>query len=196
MNDEHAESQQEGSAALAGLSESERMLLIVDDDEPLCQRLARAMERRGFIVRTADGVASGIAAVAAHRPVFAVVDLRLGDGNGLDVVKAVRNLHPNARIVMLTGYGNIATAVAAVKAGAVDYLPKPVDADAVERALLSTDSALPPPPEDPMSADRVRWEHIQRVFEQCDRNVSETARRLKMHRRTLQRILGKHAPRN
>jgi two-component system response regulator RegA len=154
------------------------------------------MERRGFIVRTADSVAAGIAAATEQPPVFAVVDLRLGDGSGLDVVKTLRKSRPNARIVMLTGYGNIATAVAAVKAGAVDYLPKPVDADAVERALLATESALPPPPEDPMSADRVRWEHIQRVFEQCDRNVSETARRLKMHRRTLQRILGKHAPRS
>jgi two-component system, response regulator RegA len=184
------------SDALAGQPASERTLLIVDDDEPLCQRLARAMERRGFIVRTADSVASGVAAATELQPVFAVVDLRLADGSGLDVVKALRKYKPNARIVMLTGYGNIATAVAAVKAGAVDYLPKPVDADAVERALLASDTALPPPPEDPMSADRVRWEHIQRVFEQCDRNVSETARRLKMHRRTLQRILGKHAPRN
>ena len=189
--------QEDGRAdALAGQPESERTLLIVDDDEPLCQRLARAMERRGFIVRTADSVAAGIAAATEQPPVFAVVDLRLGDGSGLDVVKTLRKSRPNARIVMLTGYGNIATAVAAVKAGAVDYLPKPVDADAVEHALLATESALPPPPEDPMSADRVRWEHIQRVFEQCDRNVSETARRLKMHRRTLQRILGKHAPRS
>ena len=189
--------QEDGRAdALAGQPESERTLLIVDDDEPLCQRLARAMERRGFIVRTADSVAAGIAAATEQPPVFAVVDLRLGDGSGLDVVKTLRKSRPNARIVMLTGYGNIATAVAAGKAGAVDYLPKPVDADAVERALLATESALPPPPEDPMSADRVRWEHIQRVFEQCDRNVSETARRLKMHRRTLQRILGKHAPRS
>jgi two-component system response regulator RegA len=182
-------------AALEGLPEAERTLLIVDDDAPLCQRLARAMERRGFVVETAESVAGGIAAATARPPAFAVVDLRLGDGSGLAVVEAMRAARPSARIVMLTGYGNIATAVAAVKAGAVDYLPKPADADAVERALLATDQALPPPPDDPMSADRVRWEHIQRVFEQCDRNVSETARRLKMHRRTLQRILGKHAPR-
>ncbi len=184
------------SVALAGLPETERSLLIVDDDAPLCQRLARAMERRGFHVITADSVAAGMAAVSEQPPAFAVVDLRLSDGNGLEVVKTLRRARPSARIVMLTGYGNIATAVAAVKAGAVDYLPKPADADAVERALLANDAALPPPPEDPMSADRVRWEHIQRVFEQCDRNVSETARRLKMHRRTLQRILGKHAPRS
>ncbi len=154
------------------------------------------MERRGFIVTTADSVAAGIAMVNHQPPAFAVVDLRLGDGSGLDVVGALRAARPAARIVVLTGYGNIATAVAAVKAGAIDYLPKPSDADAVEQALLLRDGALPPPPQDPMSADRVRWEHIQRVFEQCDRNVSETARRLKMHRRTLQRILSKHAPRS
>jgi two-component system response regulator RegA len=181
---------------LEGLPEGERTLLIVDDDVPLCQRLARAMERRGFVVDTAESVEAGMAAAANRPPAFAVVDLRLGDGSGLDVVGAIRKSRPNARVVMLTGYGNIATAVAAVKAGAIDYLPKPADADAVERALLARDGTLPPPPEDPMSADRVRWEHIQRVFEQCDRNVSETARRLKMHRRTLQRILNKHAPRN
>ncbi len=186
----------EPAAALQGLPEGERTLLIVDDDAPLCQRLARAMERRGFIVETADTVSGGIAAVGTRAPAFAVVDLRLGDGSGLGIVEALRQARPAARIVMLTGYGNIATAVAAVKAGAIDYLPKPVDADAVEAALLARGVALPPPPEDPMSADRVRWEHIQRVFEQCDRNVSETARRLKMHRRTLQRILGKHAPRS
>ena len=181
---------------LQGLPESERTLLIVDDDAPLCQRLARAMERRGFVVSTADGVASGVAAASAHPPAFAVVDLRLGDGSGLEIVSALRGARPGARIVVLTGYGNIATAVAAVKAGALDYLPKPADADAVERALLAQEGTTPEPPEDPMSADRVRWEHIQRIFELCERNVSETARRLKMHRRTLQRILSKHAPRS
>jgi len=184
------------SAALRDLPDAERTLLIVDDDAPLCQRLARAMERRGFIVATADSVAGGVAAATNEPPAFAVVDMRLGDGRGFEVVSALRNARPGARIVMLTGYGNIATAVAAVKAGAIDYLPKPADADAVERALLAQEGAVPEPPEDPMSADRVRWEHIQRVFELCDRNVSETARRLKMHRRTLQRILSKHAPRS
>ena len=154
------------------------------------------MERRGFIVTTADSVASGVAAASENPPAFAVVDLRLGDGRGLDIVTALRKARPAARIIMLTGYGNIATAVAAVKAGAIDYLPKPADADAVEAALLAGEDRPPEPPEDPMSADRVRWEHIQRVFELCDRNVSETARRLKMHRRTLQRILSKHAPRS
>jgi two-component system response regulator RegA len=174
---------------------TDRSLLIVDDDEPFLTRLARAMERRGFEVRTASSVAEGTAAAEAAPPAFAVLDLRLADGSGLDVVTALRAKRPDARIVMLTGYGNIATAVAAVKAGALDYLAKPADADQVEAALLARELALPPPPENPMSADRVRWEHIQRVFEQCDRNVSETARRLNMHRRTLQRILSKHAPR-
>jgi two-component system, response regulator RegA len=172
-----------------------RSLLLVDDDAPLLHRLARAMERRGFAVRTADSVASGIKAAEQDPPDYAVVDLRLADGSGLDVVARLRAARGDTRIVMLTGYGAIATAVAAVKAGAVDYLPKPADADAIEAALLAHDAPLPPPPDLPMSAERVRWEHIQRVFEQCERNVSETARRLRMHRRTLQRILAKHAPR-
>ena len=173
-----------------------RSLLILDDDEPFRTRLARAMERRGFEVLTAESVAAGIEIARASKPAFAVLDLRLADGSGLDVCAALREARPGCRIIMLTAYGNIATAVAAVKTGAVDYLSKPADADAVEAALLADDGApLPPPPEHPMPADRVRWEHIQRVFEQCGRNVSETARRLKMHRRTLQRILAKHAPR-
>ncbi len=180
------------SPAVADLTE--RTLLIVDDDPPFLRRLARAMERRGFEVNTAENAAAGMAA-ARTKPAYAVVDLRLGDGSGLDVVSALRDQRPDIRAVILTGYGNIATAVAAVKAGAVDYLPKPADADAIENALLQSGDGPPPPPENPMSADRVRWEHIQRVYEQCDRNVSETARRLRMHRRTLQRILAKHAPR-
>ena len=175
--------------------DASRSLLIVDDDAPFRIRLARAMERRGFDVVAVDSVALGIEVAQESAPAYAVVDLRLMDGSGLDVVAALRDARPESRIIMLTGYGNIVTAVAAVKAGAVDYLPKPADADAIESALLVDGRPLPSPPENPMSADRVRWEHIQRVFEQCDRNVSETARRLKMHRRTLQRILNKHAPR-
>jgi len=178
-----------------GSAVGDRRLLIVDDDAPLRNRLARAMEQRGFKAIAAASVAEGIELGSENPPAYAVVDLRLADGNGLEVVHALRAARADIRIVILTGYGNIATAVRAVKAGAVDYLPKPADADIVAAALLETERALPPPPEDPMSADRVRWEHIQRVFEQCDRNVSETARRLKMHRRTLQRILNKHAPR-
>ena len=178
-----------------GETVAEKTMLIVDDDTPFRERLAQAMERRGYKVATADSVAAGIDAAGSVRPAFAVVDLKLGDGNGLEVVPALRAARPDARIIVLTGYGNIASAVAAVKQGAVDYLSKPADADAIEAALLQRDGALPPPPEQPMTADRVRWEHIQRVFEQCDRNVSETARRLRMHRRTLQRILNKYAPR-
>ncbi len=174
---------------------TDRKLLLVDDDEPFRTRLGRALEKRGFTVFLADSVEQGIDLGRENRPDCAVIDLRLADGSGLDIVPALREARAECRIVMLTAYGNIATAVAAVKAGAVDYLAKPADADAVEHALLSDTAASPPPPVDPMPADRVRWEHILRVFEQCGRNVSETARRLKMHRRTLQRILAKHAPR-
>ncbi len=170
-------------------------LLLVDDDEVFLRRLARAMEKRGFDVATAQSVAQGKRLAVDGMPAYAVVDLRLEDGNGLDVVEALRARRPDSRIVVLTGYGAIATAVAAVKIGATDYLSKPADADDVVRALLSSGEALPEPPDNPMSADRVRWEHIQRVYEQCDRNVSETARRLSMHRRTLQRILAKRGPR-
>lgn len=169
-------------------------LLLVDDDAPFVSRLGRAMERRGFVVQTAESVAEGKVIAVSQRPAYAVVDLRLEDGNGLDVVELLREIRPDARIVVLTGYGAIATAVAAVKIGATDYLSKPADADDVVRALLAKGDLLPEPPENPMSADRVRWEHIQRVYEQCDRNVSETARRLSMHRRTLQRILAKRSP--
>lgn len=173
----------------------DKTLLLVDDDEPFLRRLAKAMEKRGFSVETADCVAAGKAIATARPPAYAVVDLRLLDGNGLDVVEVLRERRPDSRIVVLTGYGAIATAVAAVKIGAIDYLSKPADATDVMNALLATEDDLPPPPENPMSADRVRWEHIQRVYELCDRNVSETARRLNMHRRTLQRILAKRSPR-
>ncbi|GMG82907.1 global response regulator transcription factor PrrA [Paralimibaculum aggregatum] len=170
-------------------------LLLVDDDAPFRLRLARAMERRGFRPIPAESVAEGLQVARDTPPAYAVVDLRLEDGNGLDVVEALREARPDCRVIVLTGYGAIATAVAAVKIGAIDYLAKPADADDVEKALRTRGEQKPPPPEHPMSADRVRWEHIQRVFELCDRNVSETARRLNMHRRTLQRILTKRSPR-
>ena len=174
---------------------ADRTLLLVDDDLPFLTRLARAMEKRGFQPETAETVAAGKVIVQNQAPAYAVIDLRLEDGNGLEVVEALREKRPDARIVVLTGYGAIATAVAAVKMGATDYLSKPADANDITSALLANGEALPPPPENPMSADRVRWEHIQRVYEMCDRNVSETARRLNMHRRTLQRILAKRSPR-
>jgi two-component system response regulator RegA len=174
---------------------SERSLLIVEDDRPFLQRLAKALESRGFAVTTAESVADGLLQVEKATPAFAVVDMRLADGNGLDVISALKRRRPDARAIILTGYGNIATAVNAVKLGAVDYLAKPADADDVVAALLAHESKKIEPPENPMSADRVRWEHIQRIYELCGRNVSETARRLNMHRRTLQRILAKRAPR-
>lgn len=173
----------------------DKSLVIVDDDAPFLQRLGRAMESRGFDVRTAQSVAEGIKLIKDQPPAFAVVDMRLDDGNGLDVLVELREHRDDSRAVVLTGYGNIATAVTAVKLGAVDYLAKPADADDVYNALLAPPGEQAEPPENPMSADRVRWEHIQRVYELCDRNVSETARRLNMHRRTLQRILAKRAPR-
>src|SRR5882757_4257879 len=170
---------------------SDRTLLIVEDDKSFLQRLARAMESRGFTVTTAESVAEGLTRLETASPAFAVVDMRLADGNGLEVIAALKRRRPDARAIILTGYGNIATAV---NAGAVDYLAKPVDADDVVAALLAHDGVAAEPPEHPMSADRVRWEHIQRIYELCNRNVSETARRLNMHRRTLQRILAKRAP--
>ena len=173
----------------------DKSLLIVDDDEPFRNRLVRAMERREFVERSASGVGEAIEMARENPPAFAVVDLKLLDGSGLDIVPELRELRDDMRVVILTGYGNIATAVAAVKSGAVDYLAKPADADEIVAALMAAPDSHPAPPEKPMSADRVRWEHIQRVFELCDRNVSETARRLNMHRRTLQRILAKHSPR-
>ena len=180
---------------LKKLSEFEdKSLLIVDDDNPFRERLARAMEKKGFEVSQAESVKKGIEVVKTKKPTFAVVDLRLNDGNGLEVVKVIQNSNSNSRIIMLTGYGNISTAVAAIKQGAIDYLAKPADADDVEKALLADPNRKAEPPENPMSADRVKWEHIHRVFELCNRNVSETARRLKMHRRTLQRILSKRSP--
>ena len=173
----------------------DKSLLIVDDDNPFRERLARAMEKKGFLVSQAEGVKRGLDVLKTVKPAFAVVDLRLGDGNGLEVVKEIQKSNSKSRIVMLTGYGNIPTAVAAIKEGAIDYLAKPADADDVEKALLADPNTKAEPPENPMSADRVKWEHIHRVFELCNRNVSETARRLKMHRRTLQRILSKRSPR-
>ncbi len=173
----------------------DKSLLIVDDDNPFRERLARAMGKKGFVVTQAESVKKGIDSLKITKPAFAVIDLRLNDGNGLEVVKEIQSLNNNSRIIMLTGYGNIPTAVAAIKHGAIDYLAKPADADDVEKALLADPKSKAQPPENPMTADRVKWEHIHRVFELCNRNVSETARRLKMHRRTLQRILSKRSPR-
>jgi two-component system response regulator RegA len=184
----------EGFPAL-GDADADKTLLIVDDDKPFLSRLSRAMETRGFIVTCAQSVAEGLAAIAKEAPAFAVIDMRLADGNGLDVISELKARRPEARAIILTGYGNIVTAVTAVKLGAFDYIAKPADADEIYSALMATRHDKAELPENPMSADRVRWEHIQRIYELCGRNVSETARRLNMHRRTLQRILAKRAPR-
>lgn len=173
---------------------SDASLMILDDDGPFRTRLGRAMEQRGFTVDALETVAEARSLVQSNPPAFAVLDMRLEDGNGLDIIDLLHKRRPDSKMVMLTGYGNLATAVSAVKRGAVDYLAKPADADDVCKALLAERDAAPAPPENPMSADRVRWEHIQRVYELCGKNVSETARRLNMHRRTLQRILAKRAP--
>lgn len=181
------------SSELAGFED--RSLLLADDDRPFLTRLTRAMESRGFRVTAVDSVAEGLATIRRTAPAFAVVDMRLGDGNGLDIISELKALRPDSRGIILTGYGNIATAVTAVKLGAFDYLAKPADADEIYNALMAIQHDKAELPENPMSADRVRWEHIQRIYELCGRNVSETARRLNMHRRTLQRILAKRAPR-
>ena len=184
--------EQPGPSVIASAtSTQDRTLLIADDDVAFRNRIARALELRGFIVTAVGSVAEALPQTS-RSPAFAVLDLRLGDRNGLELVGPLRQARSDIRILVLTGYGNIATAVAAVKEGAVDYLAKPADADAIEQALMAHGRNLPPPPSNPMSVDRVRWEHIRGVFEQYDRNVSETARRLNMHRRTLQRILAKN----
>jgi two-component system response regulator RegA len=190
---ESSEAMAHETAALAPGGDT--TLLIVDDDKAFLERLARAMEKRGYVPETAESVAEARAKVEARPPAFAVVDMRLEDGNGLEIIETLRQKRPEARAIVLTGYGNIATAVTAVKLGAIDYLSKPADADDIHAALTQMKDERAHPPENPMSADRVRWEHIQRIYELCDRNVSETARRLNMHRRTLQRILAKRAPR-
>ena len=172
-----------------------KTLLVVDDDLPFRERLSRSMEKKGFKVNTAESFSLASEIIEINTYDYAIVDMRLADGSGLELIKKIQNKSPATKSLLLTGYGNIATAVAAIKTGAIDYLPKPAEVDQIYDALTNSKEVLPPPPENPMTADRIRWEHIQRVFSQCNRNVSETARRLRMHRRTLQRILNKHAPR-
>ena len=169
-------------------------LIIVDDDFPFREVLSRSMEKKGFVVESFSNSSAAEVRINKKNFDYAIVDMRLEDWSGLELIKKIKNLNPNTKSLLLTGYGNIATAVAAIKSGAIDYLPKPAEIDQIYDALTSVKEILPPPPENPMTADRIRWEHIQRVFIQCNRNVSETARRLRMHRRTLQRILNKHAP--
>ena len=169
-------------------------LILIDDDLPFSNRLSKSMEKKGFNVESFNNINKSIERINKKFFDYAIVDMRLEDGSGLELIKFIKNKNPKTRSLLLTGYGNIATAVAAIKFGAIDYLPKPAEIDQIYEALTSLKNILPPPPKNPMTADRIRWEHIQRVFIQCNRNISETARRLRMHRRTLQRILNKHAP--
>ena len=170
-------------------------LIIIDDDVPFRDRLSYSMEKKGFVVETFSSAKEAKDCLMEKNFTHAIIDMSLEDGSGLEIIQFIKKISPETQSLLLTGYGNIATAVAAIKSGAIDYLPKPADIEQIYGALILSKDMLPPPPDNPMTADRVRWEHIQRVFIQCKRNVSETARRLRMHRRTLQRILNKHAPR-
>jgi len=191
----HANESTTMTQAAAAAPPEDRTILIVDDDHAFAERLARALAQRGFSPSLAFSVAEALAKVASDPPRYAVIDLKLGDGGGLDAMRALKERRPDSRAIILTGYGAIASAVTAVKLGAFDYLSKPANADEIVAALMNEKVDAAEAPEAPMSADRVRWEHIQRVYESCEHNVSETARQLRMHRRTLQRILAKRAPR-
>lgn len=177
---------------------SGRPLLIVDDDATFARVLGRALTSRGFEVITTDNADDARALTRRHQPRYCVLDLKLGDENGLRLIPELQSLVPDIRVLLLTGYASIATAVEAIKRGAHDYLAKPVDADAVVRALLDGDAGPADPddfadaPDAPLPLRRLEWEHIQRVLTECEGNISETARRLGMHRRTLQRKLSKH----
>jgi two-component system response regulator RegA len=167
-------------------------LLIVEDDDVLRERLARAMVRRGYDVRTASSVSEAQETIALQAPEFAIVDLRLDDGSGLEVVRDLEAEHPDARAVILTGYGDIPTAVSAARLGAVDYVAKPATADEIVDVLTTPKGEATPMPDNPTLPDQARIEHIEQVFNEAGRNVSHTARLLQMHRRTLQRLLRKH----
>lgn len=173
-----------------------RGLLLAEDDAVFARVMARALHARGFEVRVAADARAALADARAHRPGYAVVDLKLGADSGLALIPALRAVVPDMRVLLLTGYASIATAVEAIKRGAHDYLAKPVDADAVVHALLADDDTDPDEasdvPETPLALRRLEWEHIQRTLAECGGNISETARRLGMHRRTLQRKLEKH----
>jgi two-component system, response regulator RegA len=173
----------------------DRSCLVVDDDLPFRQRLAGALTRKGFIVSVEATARDGIEIARANPPAFAVVDLRLGYDSGLDVLEALHTNRPDARSILLTGYGALSMAVSALRYGAKDVLTKPADIEDIINALIADPSGMPEAPNSAISPDRVRWEHIQSVFEKCDGNVSATARQLGMHRRTLQRILQKNPPR-
>lgn len=168
-------------------------LLLVDDDKTFCQVLSAALERRGFVVRAAHTATEGLSAAASDLPEYAVVDLKMPGLSGLDLVKKLKQLDAHTKIVVLTGYASIATAVEAIKLGAIHYLAKPADADEIIAAFQrgSGDTGIAVEPK-PLSLSRLEWEHIQKMLAECGGNISETARRLGMHRRTLQRKLAKY----
>ena len=169
------------------------VLLLVDDDEIYCRVLGDALKRRDYHVLTAHDLAAALQLARNHEPEYAVVDLRIGVESGLELVKQLAELDENTRIVMLTGYASVATAVEAIKLGAVHYLAKPANADEVVAALQRTEGdATVSPAENPLSVRRLEWEHLQKVLMEHDGNISAAARALKMHRRTLQRKLAKH----
>lgn len=166
-------------------------LLIVEDDAVFRDRLALAMERRGFEVQVAADVVQARKAMATVAPDYAIVDLRLQDGSGLDVISELEATHPKARALVLTGYGNIPTAVSAARLGAVDYVAKPATADEIIDALMAPRDAHAPAPENTIPPEQARLEHIENVYQKAGGNVSKTARMLGMHRRTLQRVLNR-----
>lgn len=174
---------------------SAKRLLLVDSEAHTRARLKRILAAEDFSVTGVDGIRNAMAAIREVEFAYAVIELRLGDGNGLALIKHLRRLQNSPRIVVVTGFDSFATVILALRAGAADYLPKPIDEGALLDALLDRMPMLPPVPDTPLGVTRVCWEHVQRVFEQCDRNVTETARRLGMHRRSLQRMLSKRAPR-
>ena len=180
----------DGGAAGA-LSET---LLLVEDERSVRSRLEQALTTAGYAVTVVDNLAAAEKVMAEQRFACAVIDMRLSDGHGLDLVRQLHDQRPPTRVVVITGYDSVAGSIVALRSGAVDYLPKPVEPEALIQALRGK-AAESEVPAVPVSADRIKWEHIHRLYEQCDRNVSETARRLGMHRRTLQRILVKRAPR-
>lgn len=172
-------------------ADTKRSILIVDDDETFRTRLVRAFTSRGLEVASAARYEAAIEAATADAPELALVDLRLPTRSGLDVVRGLKAIEPTTVVIVLTGYGSIATAVEAMKAGAATYLTKPVDADQILAAFDGAPAGAPEPPTTVQSLQRVEWEHIQRVLTECGGNLSQAARLLGIHRRSLQRKLGK-----
>jgi two-component system response regulator RegA len=178
-------------------SDSRLSILLVDDDEVFVQRLARAFRDRGYDTKTASDYESAMALARAESPELAVVDLRMPGRSGLELVRDLKNIDPATSILVLTGYGSIATAVEAIRLGAKDYLPKPADIEDILAALnrAGDDKKVMPSDFQPPSLARAEWEHIHRVLQDCEGNVSEAARRLGIHRRSLQRKLQRYPPR-